>query len=136
MRIDMELINAEPIPETAQIIKMWMNFAANIVCCFSFGMFIVFLYGRENSLVYRMKNTRTFLLRLALSLTCAATLLNAVTFSNPAWTEVMLNIGLALLFVWAAWFHYFKFVKPKVEEPKKKTNKITKPKRKKSAVYN
>jgi hypothetical protein len=47
----------------------------------------------------------------------AGALLNAITFSNPPWSEVLLNGGLCVVFMWAAWFHYVRFVKPLVVKP-------------------
>ena len=50
-----------------------------------------------------------------------AALLNIITMSNPTWTEILLNVGLAILLTWSAWFHYVRFVVPwkKKEEAKK-----------------
>lgn len=59
-----------------------------------------------------MSPFKCFMLKFALALCVSGALLNALTFSNPPWTEIMLNTGMALLFTWAAHFHYHRFVVP------------------------
>ena len=91
-------------------LTMWINFACNIVLTASFTAFTIFLFGRENSFVYTMRATNTVLLKVAICLCVAGSLYSALTFSNPPISEVILNAGLAILFVWAAVFHYKQYV--------------------------
>jgi len=37
--------------------------------------------------------------------------LSFLTLSNPQETEIIMNVGLALVFLWAALFHYKYFIK-------------------------
>ena len=89
----------------------WVNLASNIVLSGSFGAFIIFLFGRENSLVYSLKAHKTLALKMGLSLCAAGSLYTALTLPDSPPSEVLLNVGLATLMSWAAWFHYKKFVK-------------------------
>ena len=89
---------------------MWINFVSNIVLTASFTAFTIFLFGRENSFVYTMRTVNTVLLKVAICLCVAGSLYNTLTFSNPPISEVVLNAGLAILFVWAAVFHYKQYV--------------------------
>ena len=100
------------IAQNAETIKPWINFAASVTLTVALGAFLVFVFGRDNSLANRMPAYKGWLLKTGLSMCSAGALLNAATFSNPAWSEVLLNTGLSTVFLWAAWFHYVRFVKP------------------------
>lgn len=89
----------------------WMNLASNIVLSGSFGAFMIFLFGRENSIVYTLKSHSTLALKMGLSMCAAGSLYTALTLPDSPPSEVLLNVGLATLMSWAAWFHYKKFVK-------------------------
>lgn len=100
---------------------IWVNFAANIILCAAFAAFLIFIFGRENSIIYKLKGVSTIFLKVGLSMCSTAALLNIITMSNPTWTEILLNVGLAILFTWSAWFHYVRFVVPwKKKEAAKK----------------
>lgn len=107
--------------------KMPLNFISNLILSFSFTGFVIFLFGRTNSKVYELPWYKTLLVKIGLCLCTVGALLNIFTFSDPPWTEVILNSGLACLFAWAAWFHYKTFVIPY----KQKNCKKSKRKRKK-----
>lgn len=96
----------------ADAIKLWINFAASLGLTGLMAAFMIFLFGRENSLVYKLPSYKTLALKTGIAMCTAGALLNAVTFSNPSWSETLLNAGLCTLFAWAAWFHYVQFVHP------------------------
>ena len=100
----------------ADAIKLWINFAASLGLTGLMAAFMIFLFGRENSLVYKLPSYKTMALKTGIAMCTAGALLNAVTFSNPSWSEVLLNAGLCTLFAWAAWFHYVQFVHPVKQE--------------------
>jgi hypothetical protein len=102
-----------------------VNLAANCILTVAFGAFLVFLFGRENSLMHKMKSCNTVFVKGALSVCASGALYSVLTLSDPPLSELVLNIGLAMLFVWAAWFHYLRFVKPLKEETAKKSVKKT-----------
>jgi hypothetical protein len=93
-----------------------INLICNIIIAGSMSAFIVFAFGRSNSRLYRLPVYEQYLVKAGLSLISAGAMFNAFTLSTPPWTEVLLNIGLALTFVWAAVFHYNHFVKKANEE--------------------
>ena len=103
---------SEIVLQHAETIKLWTNFSASVLLSFALGAFMVFVFGRDNSLANRLPKHKTWLLKTGLSMCSAGALLNAVTFSNPSWSEVLLNGGLCTVFLWAAWFHYVRFVQP------------------------
>lgn len=107
-----------------------VNLVANCTLTVAFGAFLVFLFGRENSLMHKIKSCNTVFVKAALSLCASGALYNVLTLSEPPFSEVVMNTGLAMLFVWAAWFHYLRFVKPwKAETAKKSVKKTRKTKK-------
>ena len=95
-----------------ELVKVWINFAASVGLTGLMAAFLIFLFGRDNSFVYKLPGYKTLALKAGLAMCTAGALLNAVTMSNPPWSEVLLNTGLATLFGWATWFHYGRFVQP------------------------
>jgi hypothetical protein len=106
-----------------------LNLVSNCVLTVAFGAFLIFLFGRENSLVHRMRPFNTMFVKFALSLCASGSLYNVLTLSEPPVSEMVLNLGLAMLFAWSACFHYMKFVKPlkskKVVVKKKRIKKVS-----------
>lgn len=105
---------------------MPINFISSLILTLSFTAFIIFIFGRPNSKLNDMPWYKTVLVKLGLCFCTAGALLNALTFSDPPWTEVVLNTGMAMVFSWAAYFHYKQFVcLPKSQikslKPKKKS---------------
>lgn len=105
---------------------MFVNFVSSLILAISSTAFIIFAFGNPSSKLNLMPWYKTFLVKFGFCFCTAGALLNALTFSNPPWTEVVLNSGLAMIFVWAARFLYVEFVcepKPpvKVEKVKKKS---------------
>lgn len=100
-----------------------INFVCNLVLCCAFVAFIIFCFGRENSLVHKMSLPYNWGLKFALTFCTAGSLLNALSLGELPYDGVFLNIGLASLFVWASIFHYQRFV---VNYKKEKTLKKTK----------
>jgi hypothetical protein len=100
-----------------------VNLVANCVLTVSFGAFLIFLFGRENSLIHKMKSFNVAFVKVAMGVCASGALYNVLTLSEPPISEVVMNTGLAMLFLWAAWFHYCKFVKPLKEKPAEKTGK-------------
>ena len=99
-----------------ELVKVWINFAASVGLTGLMAAFLIFLFGRDNSFVYKLPGYQTLALKAGLAMCTAGALLNAVTMSNPPWSEVLLNTGLATLFGWATWFHYGRFVQPWQEQ--------------------
>jgi len=108
---------------------MLVNLLANCVLTVAFGAFLIFLFGRENSLIHKMKACNTIFVKIALSMCASGSLYNVLTLSDPPLSELVLNVGIAMLFAWSAWFHYWKFVKPlkskKVVVKKKRIKKVS-----------
>jgi len=89
-----------------------INAVSNLVLTVGFCAFLIFLFGRENSFIHKLKGLNTIFVKVSLSVCTAGALYNLLTLSNPPVSEIVLNFGLAMLFSWAAWFHYWRFVRP------------------------
>lgn len=99
------------------------NGAANALIAAGGVAFVVFVFGRPESAIYRSPWLAR-VLKAGLSLVAVGAMLNIVTFSTPPVSEIVLNIGLGVTFVVAAMWHFVTFVKPhppKPDEPR--TNK-------------
>lgn len=88
---------------------VWVNLVCNILLTLSGASFYLMLYGNSSSVVHRWPLIHHWSLRVGLSAFVAGAFLNALTLSNPPMTEVLMNVGLALIFIWGVTFHYRKF---------------------------
>lgn len=87
-----------------------VNLIANSLIVLGMLFFIIGVFGRKSKVIDSMHPVEKFLLKLALCGTAAGSLFNLLTVSTPQNSEIVLNVGLAFLFVWAAWFHWKYFV--------------------------
>lgn len=88
-----------------------INLLANLLMVISVTFFIIGVFGRKNQTIERMPIYEQYFLKTALALLASGSLLNVLTFYTPHFTEVVLNLGVGLVFTWAAWFHWKYFVK-------------------------
>ena len=87
-----------------------LNAIANLIITGSVALFMIFVFGRS-SMMNKIHFIERVTIRLGLALVSAGSLFNFLTFSHPQDSEVILNIGLAFVFSWAAFFHFKYFVK-------------------------
>ena len=88
-----------------------VNAVFHTIALFGISSFVVLLYGRENSLVHTWPRWRSVSLKFALALVCGGHMLAAFNDKPTPIGEIILNGGLAALWVWAAVFHYHHFLK-------------------------
>lgn len=81
-----------------------INMVANGILAGGVSAFMVMLY-RTGGLVERFPMTGSLALRLSLAGTAAGALANCLGQSTPAASEILMNCGLAGIFVWACIFH-------------------------------
>jgi hypothetical protein len=89
-----------------------LNFIANGCIFLGAGTFYIMLFskiGKGHKAVDSFPATAHWLVKVGLALTTAGSFLNLLTLSSPNITEVIMNIGLGALFVWAALYHAKKF---------------------------
>jgi hypothetical protein len=88
-----------------------INLIANLLITISLTFFIIGVFGRKAKMIEQMPILEQYFLRLSLSTLAAGSLSNVLNFSAPHTpSEVLLNTGLAMVFSWAAYFHWKYFV--------------------------
>ena len=98
-----------------------INSIANLVVCISIVVLIVDIYTSASSPISKYPMFKTFHVKAGLSLTAAGSLFNVLVDFTPAWSEAILNIGLAFLFSWILIFYqrYFKIERPRITKPRR-----------------
>jgi hypothetical protein len=110
---------------TVDTINIMTNAICNFAIFIAMLLFIIFVFGRRNSLVYQYGDFQAIFLKFGLTFSAVGSLWSALTLSTPQFSEILMNIGFAVLFIWAAVFHYFVFikkVKPKYNKNFKEEN--------------
>ena len=79
------------------------NVVANLVLSGSVLRLIIMVFGRRDSLIYRHP-IAAFFCRLTCTITLCGTVSNILTLSTPSWTEVLLNAGVSLNFLWISFY--------------------------------
>jgi uncharacterized membrane protein (GlpM family) len=88
-----------------------VNTVANSIMVMGFSAFLVFLFGRENSLIHKLGKVNNLIVKGVLSMCATLALYNAITMDSASRTGTLMNVSIAILFCWAAVFHYFRFVR-------------------------
>jgi len=95
-----------------ETIKTWIDLVANMSLTALMMLYMICVFGRDNSFVYKLPRCKTLALKAVMSLCAAGALANTLTSAVPTWGEVILHTGLATLFGLAAGFNYGQCVKP------------------------
>lgn len=90
-----------------------LNLIANIILTISGMIFILLLYGRDESVVNRWKFANHWGLKFGLASFVSGTLGNALLFEKTSDSQILTNVGLAAIFTWSVFFHYKIFNKKK-----------------------
>jgi len=125
-----------------------LNIFANSIICIGMVSFFVLLFGNSNSIVHKWPVLQHWSLKIALVSIIATSAWNAmnvvykmiiprgddiITHVETPIGEILMNVGLAGLFVWIVYFHYFHFMKmapaKKTGAKKKIAKKKTRPKK-------
>jgi len=87
-----------------------INAMSNIIIALSVSVFIFYIFGRL-SMMDKLPKWQSILVKVGLCVNECGSLFNFLTLSHPPLSEIVLNIGLAIIFTWAVLFHYKYFVK-------------------------
>lgn len=103
-----------------------LNIVANSIICLGMTGFFVLLFGNHNSIVHKWPVLQHWSLKISLVSIIATSAWNAMNvvykmvvprrddiimhIETPI-GEILMNCGLAGLFVWIVYFHYFHFMK-------------------------
>jgi hypothetical protein len=89
-----------------------VNLIANILITVGVSLFMVFVYGRSG-MIDKLPYFEKMFIKVALAGTACGAFFNVLTAPTPQFAEIVFNCGLALVFLWASWFHFKYFVKNK-----------------------
>lgn len=95
----------------------YLNIASNSIMTMALVTFIILMFGRADSLVNKFPKWEYWMLKIGLAGSASGALFSALTNPPVTWTQFTRNAGLAILFTWAAIFHYRYFIKEKVIKP-------------------
>lgn len=103
------------------ILEQIINSIASLVISGSVAVLMLDIYASETSPIYRYPLFKTIHIRTGLALVSAGALFNVLIGSVPPWSEVVLNVGLALFFSWLLLFYnrYFKIERPRITRKRK-----------------
>ena len=87
-----------------------LNLISNLLITIAVAMFMIFVFGKSN-MMDRVSTLERVSIKAGLALVSAGSLFNFLTASHPQDSEVIMNIGLAVVFTWGAVFHFKYFVK-------------------------
>lgn len=82
-----------------------VNLVCNSVLAASISVFSIMLY-RHGGAVRKWPMVGSLALRVGLASVAAGSLANCLTLSTPPRSEIVLNVGLSILFSWAVLFHH------------------------------
>ena len=89
-----------------------INVVASLVTFINMLAFYLMVFGDENKLTKRPMYEQ-LMVRVGLLTIACGTFLNILIWAYPPINEIIINIGLAVIFTWASMFHYHVFIKPK-----------------------
>lgn len=92
-----------------------INCLANLVTFVTMTIFYIYLYGDDSKVVYKWKFVGHWTLKVGIVVMTSGKFLSVLHCQPVAWYEAVMNIGLAMIFIWTATFHkkMFKNARPK-----------------------
>ena len=81
------------------------NSLSNLILSYSLIMFYIYLFGDNDKIVHKWKFVGHWTLKLGLIIIIIGTIFNILTFDCPSLSQLCLNVGLSITFVWAYLFH-------------------------------
>ena len=87
------------------MISLTINIVANMIMLISVVMFYLYLYGDNSKVVHRWNFVGHWSLKLGLIGIAVGNMYNVLSLCNPPTSELVLNVGLAIVFLWAYMFH-------------------------------
>lgn len=89
-----------------------LNFIANTTILVCGGMFYIMLFsniGKGYKAIEKVPAMEHWLVKVSLAFTATGALLSIITLSKPSFSQIVMNLGIGVLFVWAAIFHGKRF---------------------------
>lgn len=87
-----------------------IGFISNLMIVIGGSFFIIGIFGRKSKTIESLPSIERWAVKIGLSLTVSGAFFNVLNGMNPTISEVILDLGLGSVFVWAAHFHYKYFI--------------------------
>jgi len=97
----------------------WMellNVVFNLAGFIGMTSFLILVYGRPNSTVHKWSGFANIVIKASMALIAGGHLLQAVDHNKPTFGHLIMTAGLAMMWFWTTWFHWFIFIKPVVNK--------------------
>lgn len=95
-------------------IVLIVNQLVSLVLFVNMTAFYLMVFGKEGAIQKRPMWEQYFV-RIGLLTILTGSLLNVLHEQAPPINEVIVNVGLAVLFTWGSIFHYHVFIKPHIK---------------------
>lgn len=76
-----------------------INLVSNLIIFSSVFMFVISVFGRADHSIWETK-WKAYLAKVGLCISGCGALLNVINLSTPILSEIVLNVGLSLNFLW------------------------------------
>jgi hypothetical protein len=97
-----------------------INFLSNLIIFTSVFMFIISVFGRADHPIWETK-WKAYLAKIGLCISGCGALLNMIHLSTPVLSEIVLNVGLSLNFLWISIWQIYETKKKSVKSATNKT---------------
>lgn len=81
------------------------NLLSNILLGYSLTMFYLYLFADNSKIVHKWSFVGHWTLKLGLIMMIIGTLFNVLSLDTPSISQITMNVGLSITFVWAYLFH-------------------------------
>lgn len=107
-------------------ILTFINLLSNLIISTSVFMFIISVFGRADHPIWETK-WKAYLAKIGLCISGCGALLNMIHLSTPVLSEIVLNVGLSLNFLWISIWQIHETKKKLVKPLAKPTSKVVTP---------
>lgn len=83
---------------------------SNIMIVIGGSFFIIAIFGRKSKTMESLPEIERWAIKIALSITVSGAFYNVLVGVDTTTGQVILDLGLGLIFIWAANFHYKYFI--------------------------
>lgn len=87
-----------------------INLISNLIIFSSVVMFVISVFGRADHPIWETK-WKAYLAKVGLCISGCGALLNVINLSTPILSEIVLNVGLSLNFLWISMWQIHQAVK-------------------------
>jgi len=109
-----------------------INAIANCTTAISAIGLLVHIFGDPTNSIWDNK-IKAWLAKVGLTIAICGAVSNVLTLSTPAYTEILLNVGMSLTFFWLSWWQFEQF-KEKTEFFHKSKKPVVRKKRIKAPI--